>query len=316
MFRPIARLSILAVTAISAIPSLLYAAEGGAGFYLLGSKGPAAAVMPPAGLYFQNDLYFYSGSLGGETQLPTGGKLAIGVDGRAALTLPTLLWVAPEPMLGGSLGLSFTLPIGWKETTADLTVAGPRGGTAEADVGDDIFTIGDPVASAMLGWSSGKLHWQVGTLINIPAGDYQDGEISNVAFHHWGADIYTAMTWLDPTTGLDLSGVVGVTFNAENPATDYRTGNEFHFEGAISKNFSEATSAGILGYYYEQLTGDSGDGASGPFKGKVSALGLTFGHNFLVKERPVAARVKYFHEFDARNRAEGDVVILTLSMPI
>ena len=76
------------------------------------------------------------------------------------------------------------------------------------------------------------------------------------------------------------------------------------------------TSAGIVGYYYDQLTGDSGDGASGPFKGQVSALGLTFSHTFMVQERPVATRIKYFHEFDARNRAEGDVLILTVSVPL
>ncbi len=216
---PIARLGglALALALAGAVPDAAQAAEGGAGFYLLGSKGPAAAVMPPAGLYFQNDVYFYSGSLGGATRLPSGGRLAVGVDGKAAFVLPTLLWVAPGEVLGGSLGLSVTLPLGWKETAADLTLEGPLGGAARADVQDDTLTLGDPILGGMLGWSRGNLHWQVGTLINVPIGDYQDGQLSNVAFHHWGIDLYTGMTWLDPGTGLDISGVVGVTFNAETP---------------------------------------------------------------------------------------------------
>lgn len=292
------------------------AAEGGAGFYLLGSKGPAAAITPPPGVYFQNDIYIYSGELGGNRALPTGGKLAVGVEGQAAIEIPTVIWILPEEIAGGHLGLSASLPIGWKNTDADLTLAGPLGGNATGSVSDDAFTIGDPLINAFVGWESGSFHWQVGTLVNIPVGDYQDGEISNIAFHHWGADVYAGATWLDPNTGLDLSGVVGMTFNAENPATDYRTGNEFHFEWAAVQHFNKQFDAGLVGYYYDQVTGDSGAGARSDFKGKVAAIGATIGYTFMAGERPVAARLKYFHEFAAENRAEGDSLFLTISMPL
>lgn len=307
-----------AVAAIAAVmpPALSNAAEGGVGFYLLGSKGPAAAVTPPPGIYFQNDLYFFTGDVGAGAQLPTGGKLAVGVDGSAIIELPTLIWVLPEDIAGGHLGLTVSLPIGWKKTSADLTVAGPLGGSGGASVRDEVFTVGDPVVGGFLGWQSGNFHWQVGTMINVPIGDYQKGEISNIAFNHWGADVFAGATWLDPETGLDLSGVVGVTFNAENPATDYRTGNEFHFEWAAVKHFTPQFDAGLIGYYYDQLSGDSGDGANRPFKGRAASIGATIGWNFKVGETPVSARLKYFHEFGVKNRAEGDAVFLTISMPL
>lgn len=303
-----------ALSAASATGAM--AAEGGTGFYLLGSKGPAAAITPPPGVFFQNDFYFYTGDLGGNRPLPTGGRLAVGVQGDAAIELPTVLWVLPEDILGGHLGLGATLPIGWKKTSADATLAGPLGGTGTASVSDSIFTVGDPIASAFLGWEQGSFHWQVGTLVNIPIGDYQDGEISNIAFHHWGADVFAAATWLDPNIGLDLSGVIGMTFNAENPATDYRTGNEFHFEWAAVQHFNEQFDAGLVGYYYDQVTGDSGDGANGPFKGRAAAIGATIGWNFKAGELPISTRIKYFHEFEVENRAEGDAVFLTISMPL
>jgi len=293
-----------------------HAAEGGTGFYLLGSKGPAAAITPPPGLYFQNDLYIYSGGLGGGTELPTGGRLALGVNGDAVIDLPTFLWVLPEEVLGGHVGLTTTVPVGWKETSANATFAGPRGGTAAANVSDDIFTVGDPVVGGFLGWQTGNFHWQLGTLVNVPIGDYQEGEISNIAFHHWGADITASGTWLDPNIGFDLSAAVGMTFNAENPSTDYRTGNELHFEWAAVQHFNEKLDAGLVGYVYDQVTGDSGDGANRPFKGQVAAIGATIGWNFKVGELPVSTRIKYFHEFDAKNRAEGDAVYLTISVPI
>ncbi|NSZ66935.1 transporter [Agrobacterium tumefaciens] len=293
-----------------------HAAEGGAGFYLLGSKGPAAAVMPPPGVFFQNDFYIYSGDLGGNAQLPTGGKLAVGVEGKAVIEIPTVIWVLPEEVVGGHLGLSATLPLGWKKTEADGTFSGPLGGVFTGSTTDTVFTVGDPLVSAFVGWEAGNFHWQVGTMVNVPVGDYQEGEISNIAFHHWGADVFAAATWLDPAIGLDLSGVIGMTFNAENPSTDYRTGNEFHFEWAAVQHFNTTFDAGLVGYYYNQVSGDSGDGAARPFKGEVAAIGATIGWNFKAGELPVSARLKYFHEFAAENRAEGDAVFVTISMPL
>jgi hypothetical protein len=306
----------IALAATIASGSGALAAEGGAGFYLLGSKGPAAAITPPPGVYFQNDFYYYSGDLGGGKALPTGGRLAVGVQGKAAIEIPTVIWILPEDVAGGHLGLSATVPVGWKDTNADVTLAGPRGGRATGSVTDTVFTVGDPLIGGFLGWEANNFHWQVGTLINIPIGDYQDGEISNIAFHHWGADVFAAGTWLDPSTGLDLSAVVGMTFNAENPATDYRTGNEFHFEWAAVQHFNKQFDAGLVGYYYDQVTGDSGAGARSEFKGRVLAIGATVGWNFEAGKLPIAARLKYFHEFDAENRAEGDAVFLTISMPL
>ncbi|TIU21473.1 MAG: transporter, partial [Mesorhizobium sp.] len=94
MFRTagLAKLTLAVTGILFACLTVLHAAEGGAGFYLLGSKGPAAAVMPPPGVFFSNDIYIYSGDLGGDTELPTGGRLAVGVDGAAVIAVPTVLW--------------------------------------------------------------------------------------------------------------------------------------------------------------------------------------------------------------------------------
>lgn len=145
--------------------------------YLLGSKGPGAAITPPPSWYFQNDLYFYRDELGGNKQLSTD---ALGVDGSAVIDTATLIWVAPETVLGGNLGLNAIVPFGWKKTSADLTVGGPLGGIATGSVSD-------PIVGGFLGWHPGNFHYQVGTLVNVPIGDYQDGEISNISFNYWGS---------------------------------------------------------------------------------------------------------------------------------
>ena len=308
--------SLLLFTAATLAATTSEAAERGAGFYLLGSKGPGAGMLPPAGVFFQNDIWIYDGNLGGGKNLPTGGRLAVGVEGKAVLEAPTFLWVLPEEVLGGRLGLGATIPFGWMETDADLTLAGPRGGMASGSITDTVFTIGDPIVSGTLGWDAGNFHWTTGLMVNVPIGDYQEGEISNLAFHRWAADVNAAVTWLDPAIGLDLSAAIGVTFNGENPSTNYRTGTEFHFEWAAVQHFNKQFDAGLVGYYYDQLTGDSGSGASGPFKGKVAAIGATIGYTFMAGELPISTRLKYFHEFGAENRAEGDSFFLTVSMPL
>lgn len=190
-------------------------------------------------------------------------------------------------------------------------------GRREASVSDTVFTYGDPVLGGMLGWDSGNFHYQLGTAVNVPIGDYRKGEISNISFNRWAADVYGAVTYFDPATGWDFSGAMGLTFNGENPATDYRTGTEFHYEGAITRHFNEQFSAGILGYYYHQVTGDSGDGAKlGDFKGQVAALGASVGDNFVVGKTPVAAQLKVYHEFAAENRAEGNSIFATITIPL
>jgi len=80
--------SLLSATAIAAglcfvgAPSTVNAAENGAGFYLLGARGPMAGLLAPPGTYFQSDTYFYVGELKGNKQLPLGGEIVGDVDGR------------------------------------------------------------------------------------------------------------------------------------------------------------------------------------------------------------------------------------------
>jgi len=55
--------------------------------------------------------------------------------------------------------------------------------------------------------------------------------------------------------------------NTENPDTDYRTGTEFHLDFMLNQFLAESFGIGFHGYYYDQLTGDSGSGAIlGDFK--------------------------------------------------
>ncbi|MEH2528441.1 MULTISPECIES: SphA family protein [unclassified Bradyrhizobium] len=293
------------------------AAENGVGFYLLGSRGPMAGFIPPPGVYFQNDAYYYNGNASASRSLPFNGQIVAGVDARIWVEMPTLLWSTPVQILGGNLAFSVTQPIGGPSIDVGARLTGPLGNTIATGLHDSVFTIGDPVLAAMVGWHHGNFHWQTGVMVNTPIGDYREGALANIAFHRWGSDVYGAFTWLDPKIGLDLSLAAGVTFNGTNDFTQYRTGNEFHLEWAAEQHFSKQFSMGLIGYYYQQITGDSGLGATlGPFKGNVVALGGTMGFNFDVGQLPWSVRLKVYKEVHVENRLEGAGGFLTLAVPL
>ena len=294
------------------------AAENGTGFYLLGGRGAMAGYLPPPGVYFESDTYSYDAKLDARKSLPAGGRFVADVRSQARADFLSGTWVTPWEIAGGNVALGATLPVGRVRVGVGTEYDSPRTNRIiGTSLRDSAVVVGDPVFSAMLGWHAGKFHWNATVMVNAPAGDYRNGELANLAFHRWATDLSGALTWFDPETGIDLSGVAGVTFNGANPATDYRTGTEFHLEWAASKALTSALSAGVIGYHYQQLTGDSGAGAQlGAYKGRVTALGGTLAYNFAVGRTPVSTRIKVLREFAAENRARGTVGLLTVSLPL
>lgn len=299
-------------------PQVVQAAENGTGFYLLGGRGPMAGYLPPPGFYFESDTYSYDAKLDARKSLPAGGRLIANVRSQARADFLNGTWVTPWEAFGGNFALGAVLPVGRVAVSAGVEFDSPRTNTVIGrSLRDKATMVGDPVLSATWGWHSGKFHWSTTALVNVPVGDYRDGQLANLAFHRWASDLSGALTWFDPQTGIDLSTAVGVTFNGINHATDYRTGTEFHVEWAASKALTSALSAGIIGYHYQQVTGDSGAGAQlGAYKGRTTALGGTIAYNFEVGKTPISARLKVLREFSVENRARGTVGLLTVSLPL
>lgn len=311
MFHPTRAAAILA--ALTLAPAA-FAAEGGQGFYILGSRTLNAGVVPPPGTYVQTSLYAFSGDTG--ATLPNGGRLDVGLDADAVVGLFTGLW-APDTgtIAGGRPYMLVLFPYGWKQVEVNATLEVPNGPDITGRRKDDTTTFGDPVVGGGLGWGNGPWFASANLLVNLPAGDYDDDSSTNIAFNRWAADLTGAFTWMwqDGWQG-DLS--LGMTVNGENPATDYETGNELHAEGAVAKTFGGWT-LGLAGYHYNQVTGDSGDGAVlGDFKGRVSALGPTVGWAGAWGKQPVSFGGSWFHEFDAKNRVPGDALYLSLTFPL
>ncbi|WP_310352973.1 transporter [Methylobacterium sp. BE186] len=294
------------------------AAEGAQGVYVLGNRGPLAGVTPPPGFYFENETYYYSGNLGGGRTFQSGGVVAANVKLDLSANFITPIWVTPVEIFGGNLGFSLTIPFGTPNVSAATVLFSPRIDRIIAGREHDaVFNVGDIYLASFVGWHSGNFHWS-GTLLGVvPSGSYETGQLSNISLNRPALDLSGALTYLDPALGYELSVAPGITFNWINPATQYLTGTEFHLEWSASKYLSKELSIGLVGYYYNQLTGDSGPGDRiGPFKGRVTSLGGQVGYTFKLGEIPVSTNVRFFREFDVRNRFTGTAAYLTISAPL
>ena len=293
------------------------ATEGGTSLYVLGTGGPGTAVMPPVeGLFADNTIYIYDGKAKANRDFIIGGNVVAGIEATVVANFATTLWVPSTDIGGGTLALGLTVPIGAPMIDVDAVLTGPGGGQVARSVRDSTLTVGDPVATVMMGWASGDLHIQASSMINIPVGHYREGQIANLALHRWAADTSLAASW-HTAAGWDVSAKAGVTFNGRNRATDYDSGNEFHVEGAVEHSWTKTFSTGFQGYYFKQLSGDSGPGARlGPFKGEVAGFGVTAAWNVQLGKSPATFRVRAIKEFDATNRLEGKSLFLDLSVPL
>ena len=302
-----------ALTAVFSSPAM--AVEGGTSFYLLGSKTTMAGFLPGPGLYGVLQNYAYSGSA--DIDFDTAGlKVTGGIEADAYIALPTAMWVMDEDILGGHLAFTLTTPFGGKQMEAGA-IFDLRDNSNEVNADRDNWAFGDPVLGSTLGWHDGNLHYSFGALVNVPVGQWELGNPVNIGFNRWVIDTTAAVTYLNPQTKIELSGAAGLTVNFENPDTDYKSGTEFHVEGAAMFHPSHTFSFGLNGYALKQITGDNGSGAVlGDFEGQVFALGPAIDFTFHVGQRPVITSLRYFQEFSVENRLEGQAGFLNFVMPL
>ncbi len=296
------------------------AADGGTGVYLLGKRGPLAAFVPKPGWYLTNDVYYYDA--GSSDYLPLGDRVVQQADVQALIDIVQLTYVTDLTVFGGRLAFSGVLPYGQVEVRGRGEINLPDGSPVSRGKSDSVTGFGDPALGAALGWKSrsGDLFraWSVYSSAFIPVGDYEVGRIANVGKNRWALDVGAAYTMANFKGGRELSSVLGFTFNGDNENTDYSTGTEMHLEFAGKQHLPKHWSFGVVGYWYEQLTGDSNNPARlGDFRGRVIGLGPELSYQLTSNpQRPVTLDLRWYHEFEAKNRMEGDAVFLTVSVPL
>jgi hypothetical protein len=251
---------------------------------------------------------------GADQAFSQGGEIRLGVDGRADIVAFGPTYTFEEPVLGGQASLGLLGLAGRSEGSITASLTGPGGGTISGEETDTLVSYGDLLPQATLKWNAGVHNIMTYVTGDIPVGDYEPDRLANLGLGHGAIDGGAGYTYLNPQTGNEFSVTGGLTYNFENEHTDYQSGIDAHIDWGASHFFTEQFHAGFVGYYYQQITGDSGEGAVlGDFESRVAGIGPQMGYLFPAGNVEGYVNLKGYYEFAAQNRPEGWNVWLTLA---
>jgi len=302
-------IGVLAMLAVFARGGSAEAAEGGASLYLPGASGDLLlAVAPQPGFLVANTVWFQSGDASAAVLQ---GRASVDLDVDVVLNLLAASYTFETQVLGGTYTVAAVLPFGYASLDAELT--GPLGGTI--GVSEDSFNLSDiAIVPLQLNWNVDNFHFKLAETIIAPTGVYDLDNVVNLGRNYWGFDTVGAVTWFNPGSGTEVSVAPGIMFNTENNKTDYKTGTEFHVDFTVNQFFSETFAVGLKGYYYKQVSGDSGSGATlGDFKGESYGIGPGFFWTPKSAGGKLMIMGKWIHDFDATHRFESEYGSLTVA---
>lgn len=280
--------------------------EGGQSPYFKGYRDFLTGVLPAPGLQLRHDLYLYSGT---EHSTIPQGQLTVGL--KAVSNILSVTYVTPYHILGGDY--AFAVRGALTDVKADQTLAMPRPRPANVRSGN-LDALNDVVVNPfVVGWHSGNFHWNVATSVWMPAGNYDKNRIANTGRNVWALSPQSGATYFDPKSGWEVSGAAIYVVNFTNTDTNYRSGDIAHFDFAVGKMLSPQFKLGVVGYFTQQVTADSGAGAIfGNRKLRVAGAGPGATFTFFVNAVTVNLVAKYYREFDAQNTTQGDAGTLSL----
>jgi len=218
--------------------------------------------------------------------------------------------VFASPIFGGQAAFGVTSFLASVDTTLSGTLfgsLGPFGFTATGSGIDDLTAAGDLYPMFSLRWNQGTNNFMTYVTGDMPVGTYSPTSLSNVGIGHYAIDAGAGYTYFNSQTGHELSAVAGFNYNFINPYTAYQNGVDFHLDWGVSQFLSDQVQVCLVGYLYDQVTGDSGAGDRvAPFQSRVVGIGPQIGYIFPVFERYQGyLNLKGYGKFDAAHRPSG-----------
>ncbi len=298
------------------------AEEAGSGHYQPGATSSFIDMLPDRGtstFAYLNAFTYYHGSTGASRDLELGGQVAANVKGTAYADTSIFLYQAPWTLLGGQYGAALVVPYQWMDVKADLLLTTRRGRTFGREVQGTDNGFGDiQLLPLMFGWERGDLKWQGTFGIYAPTGNFTNGALANIGKNYWTFEPGAAASYLSNKYGVELTAFTGFDFNTENGTTNYQTGDQFYLDGTIAQHlplFGGFVGAGANGFFYQQITGDSGGGAKlGSFEGMTAGIGPAVSYAYGIGGLDVAAEFKWLPEIGVSNRLDGNTLWFKLAI--
>jgi hypothetical protein len=325
----------LTLAAVLSCTGISLADEGGVSFWVPGFFGSLAATPQQPGWSLANIDYNTNVSAGSGValarefeirNLPLNIQAQINASLHANATLNFVVptYVFATPVLGGQFSLSALEAYG--HSTASLsgnvsgTVTGPLGtaipfGPRFDAINSSVWGFSDFIPMAALKWNSGVNNYMIYATGDVPIGAYDSSRLANIGIGHGAFDAGAGYTYFDPQAGHEFSGVLGFTANFINPATQYQSGVDMHFDWAASQFLTKQLLVGLVGYAYKDIGCDSGSGDRvGCFQSQVVGVGPQVGILFPVAGMQGYLNLKAYGEFDGSDRPSGWNAWVTLSI--
>jgi hypothetical protein len=282
----VAGAALLSVLGVASVPTGGLADESGVSFWAPGLYSSLAAVPVDPGWSWATVYYHTSADAGAGRTFLRGGRFEAGVSARADAVFFGPSYTFATPFLGAQASLSLLGVAGHIDASVDATLTGPRGNAISGQRSDARTVFGDLYPQLTL-----KRNRDVHNVLtyltgNIPIGAYNPRRLANLGIGHGAIDAGGGYTYLNPRTGLEFSAVLGFTYNFENPDTKYKNGIDAHLDWGASYFVAKPVHVGLVGYLYNQITDDSGPGATlGGFRSRVAGIGPQVGYMFSLGER-------------------------------
>ena len=281
----------------------LQATEGGGGAYPNGAEGFMAGAVPPPGLYYLNYLTNYSA----DALMDNNGDEVGDFKLNATANVSRVVYTSPYKIFGGYWGGQVLVPVVTLNASLNIN-PGPGELFDDSDTG-----LGDIVIDPFLvSWHSKNLHQVIGMDIILPTGSYNKNNPVNVGRNYYTFEPIYAVTYISDS-GWEVSSKFMYDFNTENDDTNYKSGDEFHFDYTVGKHINKEWTVGVGGYYYQQITDDEQNSDTvEDNKGQVLAVGPQVQYNY----GKLSFIGKYHIETNVKNRPKGNKAWFKLIYPL
>lgn len=306
--RHVAALAVFFVACLGIGIERASAEERGAGPYFLGALATLLDTTPAEPGWRPVSLAFaFRGDVPDGQFLPVAGVLTSGVKVEVEQATLGLLYSVDTPLPGVVYTVGGYLPL--IQSRARANVVTPTGIVRRTDNASGIGDV--TLLPAAVSVTRGPWKVSAGVPVKLPTGEFKEGRIVNAGGNVFAADPFVGLAYIDPAIGFGASIIGGLTFNSQNPATDYRSGSLLHVEGSAQKYTGLGPGflgLGVTGFWLNQVSDDSGAGATlGGFRARSVGVGPVVDYIVPFEDgRSLTVEAKWLPEIRTRNRVEGD----------
>jgi hypothetical protein len=275
-----------------------------------GVVGLQAGTQAPPGIYVGNLVYFYTTDdikNNNGNSLPKSPRVNAFIDGIV------VNWVTNYKILGANVGGSGLLPFAQNRLEGDLLGSSSTG-----------FGYSDTYLQPInLGWHLKRADVNAGYGVYFPTGSFTSGASDNKGLGIYTNELSVGSTvYLDQHKSWNASALTSYAFAGKKRGVDQTPGQIMTIQGGLGKTYMKKTSfpiptimnAGLIGYTQFKTTSDSGSDLPAFLVGqkdRVFALGPEF--NILWPKQRIQLTSRYFAEFGARNRTQGQGFVISIA---